>query len=329
MRPDDTATATAGDIAAELRLLRDGAAAPLRRDVVRVAGPDAETFLGGQISADLGLLAPEEGAWSLLCEPTGKLGWWLRVSRWGAEEFLVDVDAGCGEAVVARLQRFLLRTKATIALDPADAWVALAVRGPREVRLDHAVGATVLTLPSPWPGLLGWDVLAPADAHVRIDLEVVSAAALETLRVECGAPANGAEIVDGTIAAELGQWLIDASVSFTKGCYVGQELVARIDSRGGNVPRRLRAVVSAAGVSVGDEVLVDDRVVGTVTSAAVSPTVGPVGLALIARAVEPPTTVGLRSATAPADERPAEVRALPVVDDLATGPGVAVTLGEG
>jgi folate-binding protein YgfZ len=221
------------DVADEVRLLRSGAAAPLARDVVRVVGPDAEQFLGGQLSADLSALAPEEGAWSLLCEPTGKLGWWLRISRLGADEFLLDVDAGYGEVVVARLQRFLLRTDATIALEPSDAWVALAVRGPREVRLDHEAGATVLTLPSPWPGLLGWDVLAPTDAHVRLDLDVVSADALHALRVECGVPALGAEITDGTIAAELGQWLIDASVSFTKGCYVGQELVARIDSRRG------------------------------------------------------------------------------------------------
>jgi len=312
------------DIADEVRRLRAGAAAPLERDVVRVVGPDAEQFLSGQLSADLGLLAPEEGAWSLLCEPTGKLGWWLRVSRLGADSFLIDVDAGCGDAVVARLQRFLLRTNASIALEPTDAWVALAVRGPVEVRLDHAVGATVLTLPSPWPGLLGWDVLAPADAHPRLDVEVVSAGALEVLRVECGVPRHGAEITDGTIAAELGQWLIDASVSFAKGCYVGQELVARIDSRGGNVPRHLRAVRSPSGVAVGDEVVVDGRVVGVVTSAAVSPTVGPMGLALVGRAVTPPAVVVLRGASGDGD---AEVRAVPVVDDLATGPGVAVQLG--
>jgi len=313
-------------IADEIRALRAGAAAPLQRDVVRVSGPDAERFLTGQLSADLGLLAPEEGAWSLLCQPTGKLGWWLRVSRLRSEEVLLDVDAGCGEAVVARLQRFLLRTDAAIALEPSDAWVALAVRGPSEVRLDHAAGATVLTLPSPWQGMLGWDVLAPADAHVRLDVEVVSAEALEALRVECGAPAHGAEIVDGTIAAELGQWLVDASVSFTKGCYTGQELVARIDSRGGNVPRHLRAVVSPSGVTVGDEVVVEGRVVGTVTSAAVSPTVGPVGLVLVGRAVEPPAAVLLRRPDGV--EQGAEVRAVPVVADLATGPGVAVSLGD-
>lgn len=313
-------------VADEVRLLRSGAAAPLARDVVRVAGPDAERFLSGQVSADLGLLAPEEGAWSLLCEPTGKLGWWLRVSRLGAEDFLLDVDAGCGEAVVTRLRRFLLRTDATVTLEPTDAWVALAVRGPIEVRLDHAAGATVLTLPSPWPGLLGWDVLAPANAHARLDVPVVGADALHALRVECGVPAHGAEIADGTIAAELGQWLIDASVSFTKGCYTGQELVARIDSRGGNVPRHLRAVVSPSGVAVGDEIVVEGKVVGTVTSAAVSPTVGPVGLALVGRAVEPPAQVLLRR---PAEtERAAEVRQVPVVDDLATGPGVPVSLGD-
>src|SRR5690606_7561419 len=66
--------------------------------------------------------------------------------------------------------------------------------------------------------------------------------ALEALRIECGVPAMGAELTDATIPAEAGQWLIDASVSFSKGCYTGQELVARIDSRGGNVPRPVRGL---------------------------------------------------------------------------------------
>ena len=62
----------------------------------------------------------------------------------------------------------------------------------------------------------------------------------EVLRIAHGVPAMGAELTEDTIPAEVGQWVIDASVSFTKGCFTGQELVARIDSRGGNVPRHLR-----------------------------------------------------------------------------------------
>ena len=81
--------------------------------------------------------------------------------------------------------------------------------------------------------------------------------------------------------AEAGQWLIDASVSFSKGCYTGQELVARIDSRGGNTPTKLVGV--RGPVTVGDAVVIDGNEVGRVTSAA-----GDVGLAFVRREVEPP-----------------------------------------
>lgn len=295
------------------RQLRAGGAALLSRDVVRVAGADAETFLQGQLSADVTLLANEEAAWTLLLGPSGKMGLWLRVSRLEADTFLLDVDRGFAAAVVARLERFKLRTKADITVEDPDAWVAMAVRGPVQVELDHSAGSTVLTLPAPWPGLIGWDVLAPTSAHVRIDTPIVGPEALEAVRVECGVASMGAEIVDDVIPGEIGQWLIDASVSFTKGCYTGQELVARIDSRGGNVPRRLRAVITETMCSVGDEVVVGDKVVGTITSVANSAAVGPMGLALVGRSVEPPADVEVRSAGGTIAGR---VQSLPVVDDL-------------
>jgi len=331
----DTPATPGGDEGghAAQRQLRRGAVAPLARDVVIVEGPDAETYLQGQLSANVAALAPEEGTWSLLLEPTGKVEAWLRVSRLGGDTFVIDVDAGYGPVVVKRLTRFLLRTAATVTPAPEGEWVALAVRGPVEVGLDHDAGATVLTLGTPWPGLIGWDVLAPASAHVRLSVPTVGADALEAVRVECGVPAMGAELVPGTIAAEVGQWFIDASVDFAKGCYVGQELVARIDSRGGNVPRRLRAVVPAAGVlpEVGDEVVVpgDGKVVGTLTSVVDSQAAGgPLALGYVGRAVDPPAPVRLRRDGH--DIGAAEVRALPVVDEVdgaGSGTPVPVSLG--
>ena len=325
--PAGAAPVSRDELHRQQRQLRAGGAALLRRDVVRVTGPDAESFLQGQLSADITVVANEEATWSLLLGPGGKMGLWLRVSRLENETFIVDVDRGFGAAVVARLERFKLRTKAEITVDDPDDWVAMAVRGPVQVELDHTAGSTVLTLPAPWPGLIGWDVLAPASAHVRIDTPIVGPEALDAVRVECGVPAIGAEIVDDVIAAEIGQWMIDASVSFTKGCYTGQELVARIDSRGGNVPRRLRAVVTESMCAVGDEVMAADKVVGVLTSVADSAVVGPMGLALVARAVEPSAVVAVRSAGRMVA---AQVRQLPVVDDLA-GAGdpvdVPVSLG--
>jgi len=133
------------------RLLRRGAAAPLARDVIVVDGPDAETFLQGQLSCDVTALAATDGAWSLLLAPNGKVVAWLRVSRFDSDQFVLDVDAGYADAVVARLERFKLRTKATITVAEPGQWTALAIRGPGQVELDHEAGSTVLTLPAPWP----------------------------------------------------------------------------------------------------------------------------------------------------------------------------------
>jgi folate-binding protein YgfZ len=107
----------------------------------------------------------------------------------------------------------------------------------------------------------------------------------------------GAELTDATIPAEAGQWLIDSSVSFTKGCYTGQELVARIDSRGGNVPRPLRGLrVDGGPPAIGSVVERDGDQVGQVTSSATSAVLGAVALAPISRTVEVGSEVSVRAA---------------------------------
>jgi len=177
-------------------------------------------------------------AWSLVLQPTGKLDAWFRIQRVDGETFLLDIDAGHRDTLVARLRRFLLRTDATI-----------------EVVDD------IIDVPLSWPGAGD-----PTD---------------ERQRILAGMPRMGAELTDETIPGEGGQQLIDLSVSFTKGCYTGQELVARIDSRGGNVPRPVRVLHATGDVYVGDEVTAGDDLVGVVTSAA-----GDVALAPLMRKVE-------------------------------------------
>ena len=113
----------------------------------------------------------------------------------------------------------------------------------------------------------------------------------------------GAELDDSVIPAEIGQWIIDESVSFTKGCYTGQELVARIDSRGGNVPRHLRALVCDAPVTVGDEITADGPT-SAVTSAVVSDVHGPVALAYCGRKIEPGHIVAAGATQAVVHELP-------------------------
>ncbi|MGH9261718.1 MAG: YgfZ/GcvT domain-containing protein, partial [Acidimicrobiales bacterium] len=172
-------------------------------------------------------------------------------------------------------------------LEPSS-WYGLALRGPGASDVEVPAGAVGLA--AGWPGVAGLDLLSEGEVALA-GVPLVDVAALEALRIECGVPAMGAELTDATIPAEAGQWLIDASASFTKGCYTGQELVARIDSRGGNVPRHLRGVELAGDVAPepGSPVVIDGDGVGTVTSVAPRPGGGgSVALAVVRRAVTPP-----------------------------------------
>jgi len=266
-------------------------AVAIARDVVHVSGPEALGYLQGQLTQDVEALGVGDAAWSLLLQPNGKVDAWLRVTRIGDDALALDVDAGHGDAVMARLTRFKLRTRADLR---HGRWSGWALRGP-SIEQREAVSPEVLALPARWPGVPGVDLLGDA-VERPTGLDEVAAASLEALRIEAGVPANGAELTEATIPAEAGQWLIDSSVSFTKGCYTGQELVARIDSRGGNVPRPVRGLlVEGDPVAVGAEVRAEDSTVGRVTSSAPSPALGAIALAPIARSVEVGATVEVRS----------------------------------
>lgn len=254
-------------------------AARVPRDAVRVAGPDAESYLQGQLSQDVAALAVGDSAWSFVLQPQGKVDAWMRVTRVAEDTFVLDVDGGFGDTVVARLERFKLRVKCTIErLD----WQMVAVRGVLpDLDTLRATGAELL-VPLDWRDEVGVDLLG-ASVAIPAGVDEQDVDAYERWRVAVGMPKMGAELDDRTIPAEAG--VVDLSVSFTKGCYTGQELVARVDSRGSNTPRKLRAVVLPEGATVaaGDALTIDGREVGVVTSAA-----GERALAYVRREVEPP-----------------------------------------
>jgi folate-binding protein YgfZ len=265
--------------------------------VVRVAGPDAITYLQGQLSQDVEALAVGSSGRSFVLQPTGKVDAWVRVTRVAADDVVLDVDVGHGDALAARLRRFLLRTKADVdALD----WRAVAIRGPGAT--DAAAPADgaddARAAPAGWLGVDGVDLLGPTPDPPPGVAEV-DASAYESLRIRSGVPRMGAELTGATIPAEAGRWVIDGSVSFTKGCFTGQELVARIDSRGGHVPRLLRGLVVDAPElpPAGAPVVIDGAEVGTVTSAAPAPGGDrALALAYVRRAVTPPAGAEVRHA---------------------------------
>ncbi len=302
-------------------VLDDLVAAPLDRDVVLASGPDTTAFLQGQLSQDVAALEEGVSAWTFLLQPAGKVDAWLRVTRLAEDRVLLDVEGGFGPAVVARLERFKLRTE--VGLEPL-AWTALALRGPGAESVPaataHAGGEQVVAARAGWPGIEGVDLLGPdGEVEAPTTARLVDAAELEAIRISLGVPRMGAELTEATIPAEVGQWVVDESVSFTKGCFTGQELVARIDSRGGNVPRRVLGVVirpeaaddgrrdgdgrGAPTVPVGAAVLVDGDDVGRVTSVAPG-----VALASVTRKVDPPVAATL---SWDGGQVEAEVRAVP------------------
>ena len=326
-----------GALEADTAALRKGAGAfRSARDVLAVRGPDAEEYLQGQLSQDVTGMTVGATADSLLLEPDGKLSALLRVTRTDGQGFVLDLDAGYGDAVLARLRRFLLRAK--VELESLD-WRCLSLRG---AGVDEQAGGLltvlaergVLALPFEWNGWRGVDLLGPSDVVLGpegLDLPAgivaCGADAVEACRIVSGVPAMGAELTAKTIPHEAG--VVARTVSFTKGCFTGQELVARIDSRGGNVPRRLVGIVAPVGAPESDELspgmtlhagevpagdgVADDKVVGTLTSAAWSTELGAwVALGFLHRNVAAPGPARVRSGDGIGGSRPVEVTLLPL-----------------
>jgi folate-binding protein YgfZ len=319
--------------------LREGAGAFVSpRDVLAVRGPDAESYLQGQLSQDVSALAVGASADSLLLQPDGKLTALLRVTRTDGQSFLLDTDGGFGDTVTARLRKFLLRSKVEMATLP---WRCLSLRGARVP--DLAAGlltaleeAGVLALPFAWAGWTGVDLLGPRDlvldpatSTLPDGVLACEREAVEACRIVSGVPAMGAELTDKTIAAEAG--LVERTVNFTKGCYTGQELVARLDSRGSKVARRLVGLVApgdpgdaegrlaygmtvhAAEPAAGDDPATD-KVLGSVTSGAWSAELGGwVALAYLHRSVAVPGLVRVRSGDGLGAAHEVSARPLPLV----------------
>lgn len=313
------------DLPESYALIHGGACAlEIARDVVIVRGPDAVTWLQGQLSQDVNALGVGGSAESLVLSPQGKIDAYCRVTRLGDEEVLLDTEIGHGQHLYDRLRRFRLRVKAELEIGVVR---CAMVRGPDSamrleasgVKPGELAGQThgapgddwIVAVAVAWPGLVGYDVMAPAGTKLWPELDALAGnpAAFEAARIEAGVPAMGRELTDKTIPQEAGL-LVEHAVSFSKGCYTGQELVARLDARGGNVARRLRGVVGdpRGDLAEGSVLVSGDREVGRLTSVAWSPRfAAPVGLAYVRREVVPPAAASVT----PGDWT-AQVRELPL-----------------
>jgi folate-binding protein YgfZ len=249
----------------------------VQRDVITVTGSDAKTYLHSQLSQDIATMQPGDVRVSLLLQPTGKIDSLLRVTCAAADRFVLDCDPGFGEPTMARLSRFKIRVNAEIELQ-RQTW--------RAVRSTESVGPTNIAQSLDISGAIpawrcdgtAFDIFSPTMVLPATLREGTPDELLES-RVRALWPEMGVDITTEMIPAETS--VVEVAVSFTKGCYPGQELVERMDSRGSMAPRRLRRVTCAPGTLVQDEVLVNGEVVGKYTTVA-----GLIALALIKRGVE-------------------------------------------
>ena len=208
------------------------------RDYVRVGGPDAEDFLQRMLSNDV-TTAPCQ---ALLLTPKARVIAPVLVVRRAEDDFLLLTEPGLGETVTSTLLR--ARFAAKVEIEPEEHTSVVAF-GEEDGIPNREFGEAASEL---------------LDADVEPTL---SGDALEQLRVEAGMPAWGKEIDDSILPAEAG--LDETHVSFTKGCYPGQEPIARLRHRG-KVNRRLR-VLEVEAAQQGDEIRAGEKVVGRVTSA--------------------------------------------------------------
>jgi folate-binding protein YgfZ len=209
------------------------------RAYVRVHGPDAADFLQRMVSNDV---LAAESCEALLLTAKGRVIAPLVVWRRGDDDFLLLTEPELGETVARHLTRMRLAAKCTVEREEHSSTIVFGGEGGIP-SADYGVPAVEV---------LDADVDATGDANE-----------LERLRIEAGTPRWGAEIDDRILPAEAG---LDArAISFDKGCYPGQEPIARLRYRG-HVNRRLR-VLDVADAAPDDEVLHGEKAVGRVTSA--------------------------------------------------------------
>jgi tRNA-modifying protein YgfZ len=297
------------------------------RGKLALTGSSAVDFLNGQVSNELADLRPGEGRYAAFLTHKGKMLGDLRILAVGdnphavgddphgsLSELLLDTERVALQALFDMIRRFKVGYDVELHKRTLERSL-LSLIGPRsrEVvaaaadiepealpKMEHThVAAQIAAHPVRLiaTDAAGVDVLCDAADHdaVRAALQhagaqPVSEQAAEIVRVERGRPRYGVDIDDTTIPQEAG--LNERAVSFTKGCYVGQETVARLHYRG-KPNRHLRGLRLSASATPGEELRLGERPVGHLSSVALSPTMGPIALALVRREAEPGATVSV------------------------------------
>ena len=248
------------------------------RGVVRVAGPDAEKFLNGTVTADLDMLARQAAVHSALLTPQGKMLFEFFVTHAAEGEggFLLETGRDQADSLAKRLKMYMLRAKVE-AENVSGAFEVAAAWGGAP-----AAGDKLIVYEDPRLAEMGCRVLAPVPPGFAVDpgdavgdVEWVAAEAYHAHRIALGVPEAGKDFPLGdTFPHEANLDLLNG-VSFEKGCFIGQEVVSRMKHRG-NVRKRVVPVQAEAPLRSGAAIMVGDAEIGSIGSVA-----GARGLALI------------------------------------------------
>jgi folate-binding protein YgfZ len=312
------------DIESEYAALRQSAVVVDRSHRTRMSfeGDRRLDTLTGLVTNDVGALQPGAGQYAAALTPRGKIIADLRIFA-RETELLVDVPPRASAGWTTMIRKFV-NPRTTRYVDRTDALADVGVFGPRSrlvvaamtgVNAD-ALGSlapyasltgklgdgSVFIVRAPDIGLEGYDLLVPSDARstvwrraIELGAAPLGVAAWEIARIEAGRPEWGVDIDDSTIPQEANFDELHA-ISYTKGCYTGQETVARVHFRG-HVNRHLRGLLHGGGVPLprGAELVgQSDKPAGEIRSSAISPRLGGVALGMVRREITPGAEVRVR-----------------------------------
>lgn len=303
--------ATQVDLDGQYRALREEAGFVIGdRAVLRVSGPDAAEYLQGQLTNDIEALEPERGCYAALLDRKGHLESDMRVLRLDPgilgspsasssgvpRTYWLDLELGPAEGVLRHLRTYSIGRDVEIE-DVGERWAIASLIGPRAGELsgfeglgpEHAQrfrrwdGTEVLAVATE----VGLDLIVKTDDVAALEQLLraggaveASEGAAEIIRVESGRPRFGLDMGPEFMPAEAG--IVDRAVDFEKGCYIGQEPVARLHYRG-KPNRTLRGLRLSATAAHGDALRLGEKEVGAIGTACLSPALGPIALAIVRR----------------------------------------------
>ena len=246
------------------------------RGVVKVSGEDARNFLNGLVTTDVTLLRPGLGRFGALLTPQGKITTDFLITEASAGHgggFLIDAPRALAAGLAAKLGFYKLRAKVAVE-NLSDSLGVLAVwDGEPAIKPD-------LTFAEPRHPALGWRILVPEELKQKVaDLigaELVDSDGYEAHRISSGAPRGGLDFMYGDAFPHETNMDRLHGVDFDKGCYVGQEVVSRMQHRGTARTRTVKIILDDFSPEPGATILAGDKPVGTMGS-----TAGKHGLALI------------------------------------------------